>query len=111
VSAPLRVLGEASSYDELIVVFRDRANELDLTRAEIDRISGLADGYAGKTFCLPPLKKLGHVSLGPTMGTLAVKFIVVEDPEQTAKILARREPRQRPVRSGAASTKEQREMS
>jgi hypothetical protein len=105
-NVPLRVLGEASSYDEMIVIFRNRADELDLTRNEIDRLSGLCDGYASKTLCRPPMKNLGHISLGPTIGTLAVKLIVVEDPEQTAKILARREPRQRPVRAMPCETAE-----
>lgn len=98
-NAPMRVLGEASSYDDLIVICRDRADELGLTRMEIDRLGGLADGHAGKLLCLSTLKKLGHVSLGPMMGTLALRFVVVADDEQAAKILERREPRQRPVRT------------
>lgn len=95
-NAPLRVLGEASSYDELIVICRDRADELELTRLEIDRLSGLCDGHASKLLC--SLKKLGHVSLGPMIGTLALRLVVVDDPIQREKILARREPRQRPIR-------------
>src|SRR5258705_12865846 len=35
-----------TSYDDVIDAFRDRADELEMSRPEIDRLTGLADAHA-----------------------------------------------------------------
>lgn len=99
-----------SDYDELILALRERANEMDMTREEMDSISGLQDGYSGKLLSLNNLttafnardrskaRGFGRTSLGPTLQTLGCRLMLIEDTAQTAKILARRKPRERPVR-------------
>ena len=37
-----------SDYRTLVETFRARADELELSRAEIDRLGGMPDGYSGK---------------------------------------------------------------
>jgi hypothetical protein len=66
---------------------------LQLTRAQIDEISGLQEGYSSKILRKSRLKKLGSISMPNLFGTLGVKLFLVEDPEATAKTLSRRTPR------------------
>ena len=84
-----------SDYPGLVRAFRERANELDLSRSGIDEIAGWADGYAGKLLGSEAAKKrkvIGPLSLELMLGTLGLKMILIEDPEATARTLARREP-------------------
>ena len=92
-----------SNYAELISACRQRADDLELTRAEIDYQSGLHSGYSAKILSLSQTKRLGPVSLDAILGTLGCRLLLIEDEAQTAKILARRTPRQRPLRAAHES--------
>jgi hypothetical protein len=96
-----RHLGTARSYDDLHRILRDRAEELDVSRQEIDSASGLQDGYTSKILSPRPTKKLGAISMGLMLETLGLALIVVEDPvaiERTTRKLAKREVRA-PIRA------------
>lgn len=86
------------SYDGLIAALRARADELDMTRHEIDIQSGLPAGYTGKLFGAAQVKKLGRLSLGCVLGALGCQLLLIEDTRQTDRIVGRRQPRERPVR-------------
>jgi ribonuclease VapC len=58
---------------------RYRAAELNLAGAELDRHSGLPERYAQKLVGPNPIRRLGAISLGPFLGTLAVRGVLVED--------------------------------
>ncbi|MEH2468842.1 hypothetical protein V1281_001902 [Nitrobacteraceae bacterium AZCC 2161] len=90
-----------SDYNDLVLALRERFDDMEMTRLEIDEQSGLQSGYSGKTLSLTPKKHFGMVSLGPTLGSAGCKLLLVEDPIQTERILARRQVRQRPVRKPA----------
>jgi hypothetical protein len=82
------------SYDEVIEVFRARADELELSRLEIDRLSGLADGHSSHLLAKKYTQRLGPVSLLLMLDVLGLRLLVVEDPDLTARTLARRTRRQ-----------------
>jgi hypothetical protein len=87
-----------SDYRTLVETCRARAAELELSRAEIDRISGLPEGYSGKLLgnagTLPgpskKKKKMWPTSLELMLGTLGLKMLLVEDEAATARTLALR---------------------
>ncbi len=92
----LRVAGD---YTGLVDILRERADEMSMSREELDFQAGLQNGYTGKVLSRRHTRHLGIVSLGATLGALGLKMLLIEDTEQAAKILARRKPRERPVRS------------
>jgi hypothetical protein len=71
---------------------RDRTVDLEISRAETDRIAGLADGHSGKLLSENPVKTFGLKSLGDMLGALGLILMVVEDPAARDRTLARREP-------------------
>lgn len=84
-----------SDYAGLLEAFRERANELQISREGIDDIAGWADGYASKILAGAGAKRrkvIGPLSLEPMLVTLGLKLILIEDPEATARTLARRNP-------------------
>jgi hypothetical protein len=64
--------------------------ELSISREEIDNLAGIATGYSGKLLSPARTKVFGKVSLGPTLGAIGCKLILVEDPAAAARTLARR---------------------
>ena len=86
---PSRVLAEATDYASLLDAFRARAAELGITRLENDQIGGLTSGHASKLLAPTPIKNVGSVSLGPLLGALALKLVVVEDEAMLARITGR----------------------
>jgi hypothetical protein len=87
-------------YQGLVETCRQRAAELELSRAEIDRLSGMADGYAskllGRAGTAPGANKKKRrmlpTSLDSVLGVLGLKIIFIVDEAATAKTLARRIP-------------------
>jgi hypothetical protein len=69
-------------YRGLVETCRQRADELSLSRLELDRLAGLPEGYSGKLLGsgkgLKP-KRMWPASLEAILGTLGLKLIVVED--------------------------------
>jgi hypothetical protein len=89
-----------SEYSALVETFRARADELQLSRAEIDRLGGMPDGYSGKLLgragTVPGANKKKRrmlpTSLDLVLGVLGLKIIFIVDEIATAKTLARRIP-------------------
>jgi len=82
-----------SSYAEVIDAFRARADELEISRLEIDHLSGLASGHSSHLLAKKYTKRLGPVSLLLMLDTLGLRLLVVEDPYLTARTIKRRTPR------------------
>jgi hypothetical protein len=90
------VVGRAiTSYDDVIDAFRDRADELEISRPEIDRLTGLADAHASMLLTKSCMKVFGPRSLPLMLAVLGLRFRVEEDPERTALTIRRRERRVR----------------
>ena len=82
-------------YRGLIEACRQRAEEMAISRLEIDRLAGLPSGYSAKLLGRADVAKprrMFPVSLGAILGTLGLKLIVIEDEAATARTLALREP-------------------
>ncbi|THD46585.1 MAG: hypothetical protein E8A46_26375 [Bradyrhizobium sp.] len=76
---PAGIPAEITNYDDLIIVLRARADELQVSRETIDFISGLPSGYAGKLLSLRHVRRIGLQSLGPLLTALGIKLIAVDD--------------------------------
>jgi hypothetical protein len=89
-----------SDYGTLVDSFRARADELGLSRAEIDRLGGLPDGYSGKLLgkaaTLPGLNKKKRrmlpTALDSVLGVLGLKILIIEDEAAANLTLSRRIP-------------------
>jgi hypothetical protein len=84
-----------SDYRGLIETCQQRAVELDLSRLEIDRLSGLPSGYAAKLLgsgAGQEPRRMWPVSLGSILGTLGLRLLLIEDEAATARTLALRTP-------------------
>lgn len=79
-------------YDALLDTFRERSEQMALSRLELDRIAGLTSGHAGKLLSRRRIKNFGPATLGPVLQTLGLILVAVEDPAARERTLARREP-------------------
>ncbi|WP_316228631.1 hypothetical protein [Bradyrhizobium sp. SZCCHNR1045] len=68
-------IGEITDYESLISVCRARADELQLSRSNIDAIAGWADGLAGKILGSASAKRVGPLTLEPLLAALGLKLI------------------------------------
>jgi len=87
------VLAEFSNYDELINALRTRAAELNLYGEQIDRHSGLPERYTQKLLGPNQIRRLGVSSLGPFLGALAVRGLLIEDRAAVEKLRRQTTPR------------------
>jgi len=87
-----------SDYRTLVETCRARADELELSRLEIDRLGGLPVGYAGKLLGKDggepgrKHKKMWPIALESMLGVLGLKILLIEDDAATARTLALRTP-------------------
>jgi hypothetical protein len=88
-----RVICEFSDYDELINGLRLRAAELNLSGETVDCVSGLPSRYTQKLLGPNPTRRLGAISLGPFLGALAVRGLLVEDKAAVEKLRHQTTPR------------------
>ena len=84
---------ECRDYEDLRSALRARAEQLDISRLEIDRISGLPNGYAGAVLSETSRKRLGWHNITAMLSALGVKLMLVEDPEAVARFTSRAEKR------------------
>jgi hypothetical protein len=84
--SPPPVLAVAKTYDELHAALRNRAEQLAVSRAELDYLTGLQSGYCGKLLSKTQIKNIGPQSLGPLLTVLGLCLQVVEDPAAMARI-------------------------
>jgi hypothetical protein len=91
-----RLIGD---YRGLVETCRARAEELEISRLEIDRLSGLPAGYSGKLLGKDGVvgpgrkhKKMWPVALESMLGVLGLKILLIEDEAATARTLAHRTP-------------------
>jgi hypothetical protein len=83
-----------SNYNEFLDAVRERVDFMGMTRLEFDHQTGMQSGYMGKLLGRRRSKRFGEVSFDATLPAIGCRLILVEDPELTAKILARMTPRQ-----------------
>jgi len=93
--APVQNL-EARSMQEIVEAIRVWRDMRGVSLATLDHIAGWPDGYGAKLLAPSPIKNLGWQSLGLGLNALAIKLVVVEDPEQRKLVERRWIPRERP---------------
>lgn len=87
------IIGEPiRDYPALIGHLRGRAEDMQLSRAEMNHLARLHDGYSEKLLAANPIRRLGFVSMKPVLRVLGSYLVLVEDPELTARTLAMRTP-------------------
>src|SRR6516165_5966051 len=97
-----RIVAEFSDYNELITALRLRAAELNLSGEQCDLLSGLPARYSQKLLGPNQIRRLGAISLGPFLGALAVRGLLVEDSVALEKLRRQTTPsRNEYVRSAA----------
>lgn len=89
----MKVLAVIADEADLIAAWRARAEELNVSRAEIDRVAGLPSGYAGKMLCVPPVKYAGPQSFWNVCGALGLAVQLVVDPDAVARFAGRMDQR------------------
>jgi hypothetical protein len=82
-----------ASYDDFVDVCRARADELEISRIELDRITGLADAHSSMLLTKKFMKVFGPVSTGLMLDALGLRLLVIEDAKLTARTLKRRTKR------------------
>jgi hypothetical protein len=87
------VIAEFSNYDELISALRQRAADLSLSGETMDAISGLPSRYSAKLLGPNRVRRLGAISLGPFLGALAVRCLIVEDKAALERLRRQTTPR------------------
>jgi hypothetical protein len=79
------MLGEFNSIEGLQKLLRLRIEQTQITRLDLDQLSGLPSGYCSKLFSEVPIKKLGRLSLPCILAALNVKLIAVVDESAAAQ--------------------------
>lgn len=86
---PLMTLGIVTDYGSLHAALRARAEELRISRADLDDLAGLATGHVSKILAPRFSKVLGPTSFGLILQSLGLRLRVEVDPEQSAKLASR----------------------
>jgi hypothetical protein len=99
----LTPLATIADYEDLITALVARVDDLGISRDTVDEIAGLSDHYTTKLLSLsdtrrPGARRLGVRSvslrmLGPLLGALALKLVVVPDEEAFGRNRCRYIPR------------------
>jgi hypothetical protein len=92
-SSAQNALAVVHDYTELRSALRQRAEALDISWIEIDRISGISSGYSGAVLSETARKRIGLVNLGPILAALGLQLLVVENPDAMARYTVRAEKR------------------
>lgn len=75
-----------TDMEALHEAFRDRVEDLNVSRIELDAVAGLTPGYASKLLCDPPMKFVGRETLPKMLkGTGLAIALVVDDGKLAAR--------------------------
>lgn len=88
-----------TDMDALHEGFRDRVEELQATRLEIDAAGKLQPGYSAKLLCDPPIKSFGRESLPRMLKATGMALVLVIDDQRFAITKAQLSKRKRPNRA------------
>lgn len=66
---------------------------MNISRLELDRISGVANGYSAAVLSDTATKRIGANTIGPLLAALGVKLALIEDPDAMARYTVHAEQR------------------
>jgi hypothetical protein len=84
---------EIRSYADLVLMFRQRVQELQISHECIDEIAGFPDRFATKLLSVRHVKAISPLSLGPLLETLGILLVPVIDEAAMERHKSRRVPR------------------
>lgn len=88
-----RVLGRVRTIEDLHTIFRERAEELLVTRQSIGRAAMLPTRYANKLLAPHPRKHLGVLSIPGLMEALQLELLAVERHDVPQRVLEKLDKR------------------
>jgi hypothetical protein len=88
-----RLLGEFTSYDEMLAAVRARVNELQIHGERFDEFAGLPKGYLSKLIGVRPTRRIAMTSMSMVLDGLGMIGQFVEDPRGTQRLKNRLQPR------------------
>ena len=98
---PPRIVATFNDHDGLLEALRARKEKLELAGFTVDALAGLTAGHSQKILGCNPARGITRVTLGPLLGTLALKGFLVEDEEAMQRMAPRWQKRNgRMVRNG-----------
>jgi hypothetical protein len=80
------VLAEIRDYRELITALRQQVIGLNVRWETVGEIAGLPDRYLAKLLAPVPMRGIGRTSLGPLLGTIGCKLVLMRDGDLPARI-------------------------
>lgn len=80
------VIAEFSDYRGMIAALREAQSRREISFATLDVVTDSADGYFSKTLSLMGSRRVTMESISLVWRGLGVKCLVVEDPEQWARM-------------------------
>jgi hypothetical protein len=83
------VIAEIREYGEFTAGIRKWILQVGTNYACVNDLAGLQDGYLHKLIAESPIRNFGPLSLGPTLGALGLKLLLVIDAERLAKMRSR----------------------
>jgi len=102
------VLAEIKDYSDLLGAMRARAQQRQIAVGgeDVAAVTGLPRGYMQKLLGPRPQRRIGLISLGPTLAILGLKLLAVEDAEAIERYGARLHRRNESlVRAGSVDFK------
>jgi hypothetical protein len=81
------------NFADLQVALRQRAEQLNVPRREIDELAGLPAGYASKLLGKKPVRRFGAMSFEVMLAALGLRLRLEEDPAAMERVHARLRPR------------------
>lgn len=94
-----------TDMEALHEAFRDRVEDLQVTRIALDVAGKLTPGYSSKLLCDPPMKLLGLTSLPKMLKATGMALVLVIDDERFAVLRGKMATRKRPVRPKGSMTR------
>jgi len=88
-----RVLGSIATIAELQTLMRARVEQLQMSPEALDYVAGLSSGHSAKLFAPRPKKHIGGQTLPILLDALALKLVVMDDPERRAQLSQKYTPR------------------
>ena len=89
------IIAEIREYDEFTAALRKWVYDLDTTYDCVSDLAGVQDRYLNKLIARSPIRNFGRTSLGPVLGALGLKILLVIDTEALAKMRPRYKKRRK----------------
>ena len=91
--AVAELVGVVHGYADIHAILRARAEQLNISRVDLDRLTHLAPGYCGKLLAPTPIRKPSDETLHFLLPALGLKMVLMTDPQSVERIRQTTQPR------------------